>query len=255
MSGSFLKGVGVIITTLIITTLGVTASDWFADTSLCPADMVVVTDVPGVTCVDRFEAAPDTACPQASPDSPQATLGNLSVATCRSTGDREGVLPWRFVAREEARQLCSRAGKRLPSAAEWYQIALSVPVSTCVLSHDGPKANDAADACRSAAGVVHLPGNVWEWVSDDIIDGQYMGRALPASGYVAASDASGIVSVSSSTPVEAFGADYVRLSDAGLFGMVRGGFYGSGEDGGLYSIQANIPPTCASAGIGFRCVK
>lgn len=36
--------------------------------------------------------------------------------------------------------------------------------------------------------------------------------------------------------------------------MMRGGFYRSGEDGGIYSIHADIEPTFSSGAIGFRCV-
>jgi hypothetical protein len=37
--------------------------------------------------------------------------------------------------------------------------------------------------------------------------------------------------------------------------MIRGGFYSSGEDAGLYTINASIPTSFATQGIGFRCVQ
>jgi hypothetical protein len=78
---------------------------------------------------------------------------------------------------------------------------------------------------------------------------------LPVSGYVLSVDSSGVASQTGTTTSDLFGSDYARFPESGVFGMVRGGFYGSGEDGGIYALQANIAPTFASAGIGFRCVR
>lgn len=237
-----------------LTAVGIKATDYLtAGEGVCPADMVLVEAVPGVMCIDKAEARAATACLHLVPQSPQATEGNIALPTCTATGDGESE-PWRYVTREQAALLCARSGKRLPTAAEWYQVALLSSLDACVLASNGPDAATVSD-CRTPSGVVHLPGNVWEWVSDDIRDSTYDGVTLPPSGYVASVDRAGVATVTSTTSVELFGSDYARFADAGVYGMVRGGYYGSGEDGGIYALQANIAPTFASAGIGFRCVR
>ncbi len=244
----------VVVGATFATTLAIQATDYLtAADSLCPVDMVPVEAVPGVLCVDRSEARATASCLHLTPDSPQATKGNLALATCEATGDGAGE-PWRFIAREEAASMCARSGKRLPTAGEWYAIALASDTSGCVFDATRP-VPAGETTCTTPTGVAHLPGNVWEWVSDDVIDAIWNGRTVPSSGYVASVDSSGIASQTSTTTSDQFGADYARFSKSGVFGMVRGGFYGSGEDGGIYALQANIAPTFASAGIGFRCVR
>lgn len=253
MSHFLLKTFVVICLASVLTAGGIKASDYFTTKELCPADMVPVMHVPGITCVDRYEAIPDSSCPQAQPATPQATLGNLAIPTCKPVADYSDLEPWRFVAREEARILCARSGKRLPTAAEWYNLALSADTSDCRLVDDEPRKKVS---CATTDGVYDLPGGVWEWVSDDIDGKVFSGRDLPESGYVAGVDASGIATQTTTTPQSIFGEDYVWISEnSGIMGMVRGGFYGSGADGGIFALQANVPPTFASAGIGFRCVR
>jgi formylglycine-generating enzyme required for sulfatase activity len=238
----------------VLTAGGIRATDYLAATdTICPADMVPVDAVPGVLCVDAFEARATETCLHSHLDGPQATKGNLALPTCIASGDGAGQ-PWRFIAREEAAVMCARSGKRLPTAAEWYALALPTSLTDCNFDAPGPvvKTNTT---CRTPQGVAQMPGNVWEWVSDDIFDATYHGRTLPPSGYITSVDTDGVATVTGTTSDETFGADYARIADQGVYGMVRGGFYGSGEDGGIYALQANIAPTFASAGIGFRCVR
>ena len=92
-------------------------------------------------------------------------------------------------------------------------------------------------------------------MSDDVINGTYKAVTLPPSGYVAQADASGIAVVSSEEPQELFGNDYFWSREEGAYGVIRGGYYDSHEDGGIYTVHADTLPTTASIGIGFRCVK
>jgi formylglycine-generating enzyme required for sulfatase activity len=246
----------VIVIASLITALGIKASDYFtAADNICPADMVPVASVPGVMCVDAFEVVPGSSCPQQTVENPQSTKGNLAVPTCIPDGGDGELQPWRFVTREEAKLLCARVDKRLPTAGEWYHLALSSPTDSCVFDTEQPQQSSRESTCMSVAEAYHLPGNIWEWVSDDVVQGVYNGRTLPETGYVEAVDETGVVLVSSSTPVVDFGQDYAWTTTDGVMGMVRGGFYRSGDDGGIYAVQANIAPTFASAGIGFRCVR
>ena len=98
-------------------------------------------------------------------------------------------------------------------------------------------------------------GNVWEWTSDDVFDGSYNGRKLPESGYVTQVDAGGVAVVSSTSPDQAFYNDYIWSNPIGVYGIMRGGFYGSNADAGIYTIHAYTLPTTPGAAIGFRCVQ
>ncbi len=244
----------VILGAMVVTFVGVRASDWLVTPAVCPEDMVVVTAVPGVTCVDTYEASPDSSCPHALTENPQQTVGNLAVPTCLAKAE-ENTIPWRFVTREEARQLCARSQKRLPTSQEWYEIMVATDMTDCVLDESSALSSGDRPGCKTPGGVFDGVGNVWEWVSEDVVEGEYNNRLLPKDGYVTAVDATGVAIETSELPDDGFDGDYVRTSNSGLFGMVRGGFYRSGEDGGIYALQANIAPTFSSAGIGFRCVK
>lgn len=236
------------------TAVGLRATDYLvAVDGVCPSDMVPVQAVPGVLCVDKAEARAASLCPWSTLSGPQATADNIAAHTCTvvADGDHE---PWRFVTREQAALLCARSEKRLPTAREWYQIALSSRLEGCNFTTNRPDPS-IASSCVTSAGVMHMPGNLWEWVSDDVRDGAHDGTMLPPSGYVVAVDQAGVATVTGTTSDSLFGEDYVRFAASGLYGMVRGGYYGSGKDGGIYALQANVVPTFASAGIGFRCVR
>jgi len=98
-------------------------------------------------------------------------------------------------------------------------------------------------------------GNVWEWVIGDVSGRTYGSRTLPSTGYVANADSTGIATETVADPQPSFHNDYFWSKDEGAFVMMRGGFYGSGDDAGVYSTHAGIAPGFAGAAVGFRCVK
>ncbi len=148
-----------------------------------------------------------------------------------------------------------RAGKRLPKASEWHLVNIGTPdTSACNTNSAGVRVSGASDTCVSALGAFDTIGNIWEWTADDIIDGVYEGRTLPESGYVTQVDSDGIALLTGTEPSELFYDDYFWSSPTGAFGMLRGGFYGSKEDAGVYSTHAQTLPTTAGTAIGFRCV-
>ncbi len=259
----------VIFGALLVTALGIDAADTMngskgtllsqvisRNEGVCPSGMNQVDSIPTLTCVDAFEVSAGAGCPIRDPDQMQATYRNIETKECIPESKSEA-LPWRFITRDQAMQMCARVGKRIPTNEEWYSLSLGmVDVEhTCNIDSKSIAQTGSLASCVSPQGVHDLIGNVWEWVGGDVIDGNYKTSKLPVSGYVAQVDSSGVATVSSSDPQELFGKDYFWSRDQGAFGIIRGGYYESGTDGGLYVMHADTAPTSASIGIGFRCVK
>lgn len=263
-----LKIGAVIFGAIVITALGIDAADTLSgnggtmlgqlinsESGVCPAGMVEVAAANSFTCVDRYEASAHVSCRYQNSTNQLESAENLSNTTCAAVSESKAQ-PWRNITREQAMTACARAGKRLPTAGEWYQAALgTVDDANCNTTSNNVTAAGSNEACVSAAGAVDMIGNVWEWVSDDIVDGQLNERNVPREGYVAQVDGQGIPTVTNSTAEELFSADYFWSDEAGVYGMLRGGFYGSDSDAGIYSVHAKTLPTTAGVAIGFRCVQ
>jgi hypothetical protein len=253
---------------VLITALGIDASDTIngskgtmlsqlvGSKDTCPSGMYEVEGVPNITCVDMYEASTGKDCPVKNPEQVLATQQNIDTQKCVPES-KPDVLPWRFVTRDQAMQLCARSGKRLPTSVEWYTTLLgsaNVEKECNVLSKKVSKTGEFT-GCVSPGGAYDLVGNVWEWVSDDVINGVYNGNSLPPAGYVAQVDSSGVATLISQEPQDVFGKDYFWSRNEGAFGIIRGGYYDSGTDGGIFTVHADTPPTTAGTGIGFRCLK
>lgn len=264
----FLKVGGVVLGALVITTLGINAADVFNGNSGsmlgqimateeggCPVGMVAIAVGQTFSCVDIYEASPSGECLIAAPSNNRETQDNINTLECVASSVSKQK-PWTHIAREQAQVLCVRAGKRLPTAAEWYLAAVGTPDTkdSCNTRGGGAASTGSFEGCRSATGVQDMVGNVWEWTSDDVIEGQYNGRSLPEEGYVSQVASDGVATVSGSVVPDQFAEDYIWTQLAGAYGMLRGGFYGSKEDAGVYSVQAKTLPTTATVAIGFRCV-
>jgi formylglycine-generating enzyme required for sulfatase activity len=101
-----------------------------------------------------------------------------------------------------------------------------------------------------------MVGNVWEWVRADVVEGVFDDVTLPETGYVSSVDTKGTPRSSSTTAPVEFNADYVWvLREEGVYAVMRGGYYDSGTDAGVYAFHAGILPTTPGIAIGFRCVK
>lgn len=259
----------VIFGAIIITALGIDAADTLNGSQgtllsqvisrsegKCPPGMGVVENIPTLTCVDLFEASAGDACPVTEPDQIVATQRNIESRECRAESKKDS-LPWRFITRDQAMQMCARVDKRIPTSEEWYALTLGmvdVEHSCNVDSKNISKAGSHA-LCVSPHDAHDLIGNVWEWVSDDVINGMYKSNTIPASGYVTQVDGGGMATQVSESAQELFGKDYFWSKSDGAYGIIRGGYYDSGSDAGLYTVHADTLPTTASIGIGFRCVK
>lgn len=263
------KVTGILIGALVVTSLGIDASQTWQGSSGtliagligsqetgCGEGMVAVPAGRTFSCVDQYEASAGPGCTVAVPNNPADTEANVANEDCGAVS-QQGVLPWRYVSRARAAQLCARAGKRLPSAAEWYDSALDTKTSDCQVSTGVINVTGKNVACVSAAGVYDAVGNVWEWVEDDVMLGQYRGRPVPPSGYVTSADADGVATMTGSAapPGSPYDTAYFWSDSQGTFGMIRGGFYGSRGDAGVYAVHAHTPPEFTGEAVGFRCVR
>jgi hypothetical protein len=251
----------VVIGAVILSTLLVRANDYLAnraetnEATTCTPGAVLVRLPDKTLCVDQYEASPAPNCAFLDPLTQRDTAVN--VAQGCGMVSAPGLSPWRFVSQVEAKQICAQSGKRLLSPSEWYELALATQlISSCLdESGNGRTVPTGSRSCVTLHEIHDLVGNVWEWTDAVVVDGQYKGRQLPASGYIAALDGEGIVTEVSSSSSEQFGADYAWIASAGTVGVLRGGFFGSGTDGGVFAQNISTKTTDATPGIGFRCAR
>lgn len=260
----YLQGSVVTSGALLLAVVGIYASDVIPSqqratvsefgSSGCPQGMVLHQLGSGRLCVDAYEASPLPACPEPVPQNELHTEQNLAVADCVPQSSPE-LLPWRYVSLHQAKQLCARADKRLPTPKEWYAVAVALPTDENCVVDESSAQQAGTPGCQTQAGVFDVVGNVWEWVDAEVQDGVYQGRPLPESGYVAAVDIDGMLVDTSNSPQSEYGLDYAQTANEGMYGVVRGGFYGSAADAGLYAQNLAVPLSLKTAGIGFRCVR
>ena len=265
----WVKGGFVVFGAVVITTLGIDAADTLqgeqgtllaqlagVEYSVCPAGMIKVPAATTFQCVDQFEASPSLSCPHQVTHTMTESRNNTASPSCEPVTE-VGAMPWRFVTRDEAQMLCLRAGKRLPTNAEWQMLALGTPDSEemCNTHSNAIRETGMYSECTSALGILDTVGNVWEWTADDVIDGRYEDRVLPQEGYVTQAAADGVAVETATSSSQEHGDDYFFSESEGTFAFMRGGFYGSRSDAGIYAAHAATLPTLRGAAIGFRCVQ
>ncbi|MBY0310044.1 SUMF1/EgtB/PvdO family nonheme iron enzyme [Patescibacteria group bacterium] len=232
--------------------LGLLARD--VTTATCPTGMVEIENPNRMRfCIDAYEVSPSRECPFAVPASSVETAANANDGEC-SPVPRPLQLPWVQVARVQAEQLCARAGKRLPTSHEWYLAARGTPDSSASCNVNGGLTKTGASTeCLSGMAVYDMVGNVWEWVAGEARVGAFEGTALPPEGFVTAVSPEGVPTATASTGDAVYNNDYLWADSVGTFALMRGGFHGSRDDAGVYTLHAAVAPEFASAAVGFRC--
>ena len=219
----------------------------------CSEGMVKIDLGENSFCIDQFENSVGSDCAVKSVNSLNDTQENIDDPNCRSISEKDS-RPWTFVTYHQAKSICTSKGARLPSPLEWYEAALGTRSDGCNLD-GGIAQTNQFPSCQSSRGVNDMVGNVWEWVDANITDAQYVGRSLPPEGYVTDADMAGVAISTSNDSSNLYGDDYFWSETEGVRAMMRGGFYGSGNDGGVYAVHTKVAPSFSSAAIGFRCVE
>lgn len=272
--------IAAVILTTVITTIIVDATDNlgnFSDslvgsvfsgtggeetTGPCPKDMVFVSSAGGGFCIDRYENSPNEECLFSDPQNQNETNINLENQLCRAVSEADRV-PWRNIARHQAEALCARSGKHLPSNTEWYLSSLGTPDAQgnvdrgdCNVGSGAVWGTGNSAQCLSSSGAFDMVGNVWEWVSETVVNGSYDNRELPDEGYVTSIDTDGVpITTDINIPDQSFNEDYLWIEKDGARGMIRGGYYGNGTDAGQFTINAITPTSFTGGAVGFRCAR
>jgi formylglycine-generating enzyme required for sulfatase activity len=230
----------------------------------CAPGMVPVDDALVPFCVDVYEASPGEGCPYDKPRSQDETNLNIADQDCMPASV-PNTHPWTNVTQPQAALLCERAGKQLLSPGAWYVAARGTPDSAATLNEeqcnisanraDGPALTGSGMRCVSDTGAYDMIGNVWEWVDGAVMRGVWDDVPLPPTGYVQGVDMHGMPRVTGSAADERFGGDRLWSDTQNDTGILRGGYYGSGSNAGIYAVYAASPLSFYAAAAGFRCAR
>ena len=266
MRSKWVKGTLTVFGAVILSTLSIFAADSLQgiDSGLsnfagvnnsqgCAEGTVSLKTDSGTICVDMYEASPSKLCPHKELSNAIQSEQNANTKDCYADSVKD-TAPWTYVSLSQAQRLCASAGKRLPTSEEWYRLALGTNPDTCTI-HENGVARTGNASCVSSVGAYDTIGNVWEWVDENVVGNSIDGRLLPTEGYVTSVDANGVAITSADAADELYGSDYFWSKTEGVFGMIRGGFYGSNQDAGLYTVNASVLTSFATQGVGFRCLK
>lgn len=220
----------------------------------CPDGTIQIDLAQKSICMDIYENSVGEACDIKKPSEILETKANIDRQKCQSVSHK-AMVPWTYVSYHQAKNLCAKRGMRLPSPQEWYEGVLGTPDTDACNVKGNLAAAGNFDKCVSARGVHDGIGNVWEWVDAQVQDGYYDGRLVPESGYVSDIDIAGVALVTAEKGKELYNDDYFWSDPQGVYAMMRGGFFGSGSDAGVYTTHMKVAPSFAGIATGFRCVK
>ncbi len=199
---------------------------------------------------------------------------------------RYGVKPLAFVHQGKARMLARKAGKRLPTNAEWFFCAQSCkdpdlyyrgngkeygniwPLSIPLNSKDfagvtnnphgqngvkltGGTLTGTCPLDVNMYGNYDMVGNIREWVND-----ASTGKEPLEDGYIAEVDGNGNVTKTQKLPNKAFNGDYYLSSRGRPWNAVlRGGCWYDGQRGGKYYQNLFCRQAYFSYSTGLRCAR
>jgi hypothetical protein len=251
---------------IVLTSLGIDATQFLdgsqsalgilarkAVVSDCPAGMTLINATNKSYCIDTFEASVGESCIVKSPVTALDSKKNIDEASCQAESVAQR-LPWTSITYLQAKETCAKRGGRLPNNYEWFEAALGTPDTQACNINGELKSTGSSPDCKSPRGTYDAVGNAWEWIDETVVDGKYQDRQLPTEGYVNEVDQSGVATQTSESANPLMNDDYFWINNSGPVTMMRGGFYGSGKDGGLYAIYSKVPTNFSSGAISFRCV-
>lgn len=146
-----------------------------------------------------------------------------------------GVTPSRAVTWFQAAAACRNAGKRLLTNAEWQVAALGMPDDAPCDVFTGVLGQTGTPGCVSDTGVFDMVGNLYERVAD---------WQAPADDCT--DELFGTHDENCMAGVDA---------TAGPVALLRGGFYNSGINAGVFAVTGIFPLTSNSTAFGFRCAR
>jgi len=236
----------------------------------CPSDAVRV----GPVCVDKFEASVwDLSTVPANKKSNLIKKIKAGTATevallaagavqrgvssddypCGDDGNDcdeifavsiSGVTPSHFITWSQAQQAAMSSAKRLLTNAEWQGAAAGTPdpgtdngTTDCNISAAGAVVDTGSRSnCVSRFGVFDMVGNLFEWVADWV--------PTPSGTCATALFDADINCFSGTTQA------------AGAVALIRGGFFGSGTDAGVFAVIGGSLTSAGSSSIGgFRAAR
>ncbi len=194
--------------------------------------------------------------------------------------------PWVHLPSITVKRLAKKIGKRIPTAAEWFQAARGTPDPHTDDPGDGsepcniwmgsiPQGAVGIDGTRnypdnpdgvqtgyiltgtavkaySNCGCYDMIGNAWEWTSTLTTSTSCM-----ENGYVQTVDSVGLPQETNKEPVQGYNLDWARFNPNKLENLVyaRGGCCNTGAEAGIYAINGLYLRVFGAITVGFRLVR
>ena len=190
--------------------------------------------------------------------------------------------PWVSINQNQAKVECEKIGAHLITNAEWMAIARDIESvssnwSGTVLNRGNSNSSAAMNGTDPLSGInkrTHtlsngqviwdFAGNVWEWVDAQIptqADMKPTGRYWPGEIKDVTDWGNGLAyseigpKDNTFTMSNGVGGIYYDTSYTSNRAFLRGGYWSSGADAGVFALVLKYSPTYLTAGIGFRCAR